>query len=181
MDTQEALAIGFAHPPVFAPGTGCDDSNTNYALVGLIIEKVDAKPLGQAFRDRLFGLQGPTGTSFPAPTDTSIPAPIRAPVGGRVLGSDIQRQWLDSPAPAEPGAPQYGLGIERQVLAPNAPLSHHFGEMAGYNAFAGYDPVDQWVVTREERTSPCARDHALLGDLSLAAGHRSGGLSRGGL
>jgi D-alanyl-D-alanine carboxypeptidase len=208
---QEVLAIAFRHPPLFPPGAGYDYSNTNYALLGLIAEKVDGKPLSQTFQERLFGPQGLTQTSLPAPTDTSIPAPssrgymyggsafalvdtpyppdlqaaaragtlppvdytnqnpsyasaaggaistaddlgtwLQALVGGRVFGADLQRQWLDSPRPAEPAsapsATQYGLGIERQILAPGVPLYFHFGEMPGYNDFAGYDPVNQVTI-----------------------------------
>jgi D-alanyl-D-alanine carboxypeptidase len=62
----------------------------------------------------------------------------------------MQRQWLDSPQPAEPAAApsatQYGYGIERQILAPTVPLYFHFGEMPGYNNFAGYDPVNQVTI-----------------------------------
>ncbi|MCE3553579.1 beta-lactamase family protein [Pseudonocardia sp. RS11V-5] len=72
---QETLDIGFRHPPEFPPGTGYDYSNTNYTLLGLIVEKVDGRPLAQAFRDRLFGPLGLTQTSLPASTDTSIPDP----------------------------------------------------------------------------------------------------------
>jgi D-alanyl-D-alanine carboxypeptidase len=50
---------------------------------------------------------------------------------------------LDSPQPtnpAEPSAPQYGYGIERQSFSPNVTMHYHFGELPGFNSFAGYDP-----------------------------------------
>ncbi len=72
---QEVLAIGYAHPPVFPPGTAWDYSNTNYALLGLVAEKVDGKPLAQSFQDRLYGPLGLTQTVLPAVTDTSIRDP----------------------------------------------------------------------------------------------------------
>ena len=50
----ELLAIAFAHPPNFPPGTAYEYNNTNYALLGLIVEKVDAKPLAQSMQNRLF-------------------------------------------------------------------------------------------------------------------------------
>jgi len=207
---QEVLDIAFRYPPLFPPGADYDYSNTNYALLGLVVERVDGRPLNQAFQDRLYGPQGLAQTSLPATTDTSIPEPfsrgylyggseyalvgtpyppemvaaaragtlapvdythqnssyataaggaistaddlatwMQALVGGRVFGADLQRQWLDSPQPSDPsqpGATQYGLGIERQILAPNVPLYFHFGEMPGYNAFAGYDPVNQVTI-----------------------------------
>ncbi|MCW0214260.1 MAG: beta-lactamase family protein [Pseudonocardia sp.] len=201
---QEVLAIAFRHPPEFPPGTAYDYSNTNYALLGLVVEKVEGKPLDRVFQDRLFGPRGLRQTTLPATTDTSIPDPfshgymyggsafalvdtpypadmeaaakagtlapidytnqnssyawaaggavstaddlatwIRALVDGQVFDADFQRQWLDSPQPADPAqpaAPQYGYGIERQTFAPNATMYFHFGELPGFNSFAGYDP-----------------------------------------
>jgi D-alanyl-D-alanine carboxypeptidase len=40
----ELLAIAFAHPPNFPPGKEYEYSNTNYALLGLVAEKVDGRP-----------------------------------------------------------------------------------------------------------------------------------------
>jgi D-alanyl-D-alanine carboxypeptidase len=70
---QEVLAIAFGHPPEFPPDTSYDYSNTNYALLGLIAEKVGGGPLAQQFRDRLFGPLGLQQTSLPAADDNSIP------------------------------------------------------------------------------------------------------------
>src|SRR5262249_12396031 len=50
--TDELLATAFNHPPVFAPGTRFDYCNTNYALLGLIAEKVEGAPLARIFQDR---------------------------------------------------------------------------------------------------------------------------------
>ncbi len=46
---QEVLAIAFRHPPQFAPDASYEYSNTNYALLGLIAEKVGGRPLAQQF------------------------------------------------------------------------------------------------------------------------------------
>lgn len=56
--TEELLAIAFKHPPVFAPGTEYDYCNTNYALLGLITEKIEGASLARIFQDRLFGPLG---------------------------------------------------------------------------------------------------------------------------
>jgi D-alanyl-D-alanine carboxypeptidase len=37
---QELVALATTHPPVFAPGTSWSYSNTNYILIGLVLEKV---------------------------------------------------------------------------------------------------------------------------------------------
>ena len=68
--------IAFRHPPQFAPDTSYEYSNTNYALLGLIAEKVGGRPLAQQFGDRLFGPVGLRQTSLPAADDTTIPAPF---------------------------------------------------------------------------------------------------------
>lgn len=72
---QEVLAIAFAQPAQFPPGTDYEYCNTNYALLGLVAEKAGGAPLARQFQDRLFGPLGLTQTSLPAPDDTAIPAP----------------------------------------------------------------------------------------------------------
>lgn len=72
---QEALAIAFGHRREFAPGAEYDYNNTNYALLGLVAEKVGGRPLADQFQDRLFGPFGLTQTSLPAIDDTKIPSP----------------------------------------------------------------------------------------------------------
>jgi D-alanyl-D-alanine carboxypeptidase len=69
---------------------------------------------------------------------------IRGLVGGKVLDAAYQRQWLDSPEPQDPGAPEgqrYGYGISLMTFGPNR-VYFHGGEMPGYNSFMGYDPVN---------------------------------------
>jgi D-alanyl-D-alanine carboxypeptidase len=72
---QELLAVAFAHSPTFPPGTGFEYSNTNYALLGLIAEKVDGRPLATAMQKRLFEPLGMLNTVLPASTSNSIPEP----------------------------------------------------------------------------------------------------------
>jgi D-alanyl-D-alanine carboxypeptidase len=71
----ELLAIAFAHAPNSPPGTEYEYNNTNYALLGLIAEKVDSKPLAQVMHDRLFGPQNMQDTELPASTVNTIPEP----------------------------------------------------------------------------------------------------------
>ncbi|OWA00231.1 D-alanyl-D-alanine carboxypeptidase [Streptomyces sp. CS113] len=52
-DPRELLAMALEHPPVFAPGTGWDYSNTGYLLVGMVIEKVTGHPYGAEIRERI--------------------------------------------------------------------------------------------------------------------------------
>src|SRR5438093_3300419 len=71
----EVLAIAFKHPPYFPPGTDFHYSNTNYALLGLIAETTDGKPLASCFRDRLFGPLVLNDTMLPAVTSNTLPEP----------------------------------------------------------------------------------------------------------
>ena len=72
---QEALAIAFRHPNQAPPDAEYEYSNTNYALLGLIAEKVGGQPLARQFAERLFAPAGLEQTSLPAADDTSIPPP----------------------------------------------------------------------------------------------------------
>src|SRR5262245_3481418 len=71
----ELLTIAFAHPPNFPPGTQYEYVNTNYALLGLVAEEIDGKPLPQIMHDRLFGPLGLQHTELPARTVNTIPEP----------------------------------------------------------------------------------------------------------
>lgn len=52
-------------PPDFAPGRGWEYSNTNYVLLGMVIEKVLGQPMATVFADRLFTPLGMRDTVFP--------------------------------------------------------------------------------------------------------------------
>ncbi|MFR9803333.1 serine hydrolase domain-containing protein [Pseudonocardia sp. RS010] len=72
---QETLAIAFRHPAEFPPGTSYDSSNTNCALLGLIVEQADGRHLAEVYRESLFGPVDLARMSLPASTDTAVPAP----------------------------------------------------------------------------------------------------------
>ena len=57
-----------------ALGTEGHYSNTNYILLGLILDKLAGKPANQQANDLVSGL-GMSSTSLPAPGDNAIPAP----------------------------------------------------------------------------------------------------------
>ena len=94
---QEVLDIAFRHPPQFAPDASYEYNNTNYALLGLIAEKVGGRPFAQQFQDRLFGPIGLTQTSLPAADDTAIPAPYSH---GYMYGGSFYA-LADDPYPAD--------------------------------------------------------------------------------
>jgi D-alanyl-D-alanine carboxypeptidase len=91
------LAIAFARPPVFAPGAEFLYCNTNYILLGLIIERVENAPLAEVFQDRLFEPLGMTGTLLPAAASTAIPDPY---AHGYMFGASSYAM-TDAPYPAD--------------------------------------------------------------------------------
>ena len=93
----EVLAIAFAHPPNFPPGTAFEYCNTNYALLGLIAEKLDGKPLAACFQERLFGPLGLKDTLLPASTSNTLPEPYSH---GYMYGGSVFA-LTDKPYPAE--------------------------------------------------------------------------------
>jgi D-alanyl-D-alanine carboxypeptidase len=68
---RELLAVAFAHPPTFAPGTNYAYSNTNYVVLGLVAEAVGGKPLAQLLQERIFTPLRLASTSFPATIDVA--------------------------------------------------------------------------------------------------------------
>ena len=59
------IAIAVAHPPLFSPGTAYAYSNTDYLLLGLVIEKATGHPLGRELADRIFAPLGMRHTTLP--------------------------------------------------------------------------------------------------------------------
>jgi D-alanyl-D-alanine carboxypeptidase len=94
---QELLAIAFKRPAIFAPGKEYDYCNTNYALLGLIAEKLEGAPLAKVFQDRLFGPLGMKHTLLPANTSNTIPEPYSH---GYLYGSSSYA-LVDAPYPAD--------------------------------------------------------------------------------
>jgi len=94
---EEALDIAFGHPPEFAPDAAYDYSNTNYALLGLVAEKLGGRPLAEQMRTRLFGPLGLAHTSLPAADDTTMPSPYSH---GYMYGGSIYA-LADVPYPGE--------------------------------------------------------------------------------
>ncbi len=56
--TPQEVLDEFVLEPKFAPGTGYHYSNTNFVLLGLVLEEATGQSLGDVFRDRLLGPVG---------------------------------------------------------------------------------------------------------------------------
>ncbi|MGN9907023.1 serine hydrolase domain-containing protein [Phytohabitans sp. LJ34] len=74
LDPEELVAIAMKHEPVFAPGTSWDYSNTNYILVGMIIERLTGKAWASVVRERITRPLGLSRTYSPGDVPT-LPRP----------------------------------------------------------------------------------------------------------
>jgi len=70
---DEYLDLAAMQEPYFAPGEGCVYTNTDYNLLGLVIEKVTGHTWRQEVRERIIEKLNLGNTLLPEPGDTSIP------------------------------------------------------------------------------------------------------------
>jgi D-alanyl-D-alanine carboxypeptidase len=70
---RELVDVGIKHPPDFPPGQGWHYSNTNYVLLGMILEHVTGKKIQDSFDEKLFKplklkeTSWPVGAALPNP------------------------------------------------------------------------------------------------------------------
>lgn len=72
---QELLAIAFKHQPYFAPDSAFHYSNTNFILLGMLIEQVTGRSVEQEFQQRIFTPLGMSDTLMPALAVATLPSP----------------------------------------------------------------------------------------------------------
>jgi D-alanyl-D-alanine carboxypeptidase len=122
---DELLAIAFAHPPNFPPGTAYEYCNTSYVLLGLVAEQVDRRPLSQSMQERLFGPLAMQHTALPPSTANTLPEPYSH---GYLYGSS---------SVALVGTPSYSPAVQAAAragtLLPNdyTGLNHSLAAAAG--------------------------------------------------
>lgn len=87
-DPRVLVAWAVRQKPYFAPGKGYRYSNTNYLLLGLIIEEITKDSVGDQIRKRLLEPFGLTQTIYPQTQE--MPKPWT-----RGYELDRQRDWVD--------------------------------------------------------------------------------------
>lgn len=113
---DELLAIAFAKPPYFAPGTAFHYSNTNLILAGLIIEQLTGRTLQEEFQQRIFGPLGLGQTLLPPATDSGIPAPHPQ---GYMFGTNVSTLTDPALPAAEQAAAANGTLLPKDVTVSN--------------------------------------------------------------
>lgn len=138
LSPADVLAMAFARPANAQPGTEYEYDNTNYALLGLVAEKADGKPLAQIMHDRLFAPLGMKSTLLPASGVKTIPEPFARGYGyggtGIVLSDSV------------PYAPDVKAAASAGTLAPNdyTELNPSFATAAG-GAISTADDLAVWI------------------------------------
>jgi D-alanyl-D-alanine carboxypeptidase len=134
---KELLALAFAHPPDFAPGSAYAYVNTNYVLLGLIVERVDGRPLARSLHDRLFGPLGMRHTALPSSAGNTIPAPSSH---GYLYGS-AAFALTDTPYP-----PDIQAAARAGTLLPTdfTGVNHSFAAAAG-GVISTADDLATWI------------------------------------
>lgn len=62
---EQLIALAAEHPAMFRPGERFYYSNTNYALLALIVQKIVGRPLADVARERIFEPVGMSSSSMP--------------------------------------------------------------------------------------------------------------------
>jgi D-alanyl-D-alanine carboxypeptidase len=86
---QQIIATAVANPPLFAPGAKWNYSNTNYLILGLIIETVTHHKIQDEISKRLLLPLGLHNTSFPT-ENPDMPLPY-----AHGFGLDPKKDWTD--------------------------------------------------------------------------------------
>jgi D-alanyl-D-alanine carboxypeptidase len=53
-EPRDLLDMGLSHKALFAPGTGWSYSNTNYVVLGLLVQKITGRPVGEEITNRVW-------------------------------------------------------------------------------------------------------------------------------
>jgi D-alanyl-D-alanine carboxypeptidase len=88
---RELVDFGLAKPPVFAPGGGWSYSNTNYILLGMMIEKVTGESVAKVIRERILAPNDLRETFL----EGSEPLPAALPLspGFDTDGTDVSHSY----------------------------------------------------------------------------------------
>jgi D-alanyl-D-alanine carboxypeptidase len=135
---KELLSMAFSHPPNFAPGATYEYNNTNFALLGLVAEKVDGMPLATVVKERVFVPLGMDDSYIPAPDDTSLPAPYSH---GYLYGSSSVALVGEPPySPKLQAAARAGTLLPKDYTGVN----HSFAQAAG-GVISTADDSATWI------------------------------------
>jgi D-alanyl-D-alanine carboxypeptidase len=100
------IAAGAALPRKFLPGQGFDYSDTNFVMLGRIVEQVTGQPLSEVMHKLLFAPLGMSGSLYP--TDNRIPKPY-------LNGYTVQGSVTGNPLDATAWTPTFAAGAGQAI------------------------------------------------------------------
>ncbi|CCF85684.1 serine hydrolase domain-containing protein [Nitrolancea hollandica] len=170
---KQLLTVAFHHQPYFAPGKGIHYTNTNYILLGLMIEQITGKPVEHVFHDRIFGPLGMTETSMPPRSSAAIPNPHPR---GYMFGTrtEIVERPLSAPLTPEQAAKvNVAAGMPNDVTDANP----SWGWTAG-SVISTLHDVNIWAKALATGTllSPTSQRERIIRTMALTPGGPSYGL-----
>ncbi|MFI7447138.1 serine hydrolase domain-containing protein [Nonomuraea sp. NPDC049714] len=89
------LDTGLAHKPDFAPGKGWAYSNTGYVALGLLIQKVTGRPIGEEITERIIKPAGLRGTYWPGIGEEGIRGPHPSGYAAKKPGKQAAESLAD--------------------------------------------------------------------------------------
>lgn len=176
---QELLAWAYTLPPNFPPGAMFEYSNTNYVLLGLLVEKVSGTSLADYFDEHIFGplkmrnTSFPNGTQFPDPHAHGYTDPVDGngpPVdasgwsgsitwaaGSAISTLDDMRTWLPALADGALLTPELAEQRLSAASEPGTPGDFGYGMgiftvngWVGHNgSVPGYQTVAMYLPARQ--------------------------------
>ena len=69
---RDLLDVALGKPAAFEPGTQWAYTNTNYLVLGMLVERVSQRPVGEQIDERIVKKLGLSHTYFPAPGEEKI-------------------------------------------------------------------------------------------------------------
>lgn len=123
---RELLRMGIKRKPYFPPGQGYHYSNTNTVLLGLIIEKIEGKPLAEVLQGRLLTPLDLKNTIFPPSDTAAIPNPHPQ---GYMYGTNVETMESMALPPAQQEAAAAGRLLPSDVTNMNPSWGWAAGQM----------------------------------------------------
>jgi CubicO group peptidase (beta-lactamase class C family) len=92
---QAILTLAAAHPLTSTPGTHYAYSNTNYVVLGLIVERASGRPLQAYERERIFSVAGMRATAFGGTSGDRVVPGYMTAGGAQATKFDASWLWAD--------------------------------------------------------------------------------------
>jgi len=174
-NARELLAYGISAPRLNAPGASFADSDTNYLLAGLAVERATGESLSDLIRERVAEPLGLSATSLPSP-EAGPPAP--SALEGYRTPKNAEGAWVcDQPQDVTVLSSSFGgaaaggvtditdLGRYAQALAAGSLLPN------GSDRFASPLPVSPDDPTWFTAAGGAYQAGSLIGQYGVTAGY----------